>query len=333
MTGSTLSVPGYWLRTRTSCTSRRLTVKEFLDQWMNKHVRATVRPITLDGYRKKLRPHVIPAVGHLQLRHLRPHHLASIYGDMAAKGLACRTILHVHRVVHTVLAKAVAEGLLATNPAGRVPAPKPMATDPKVWDAEQVRTFAAGVVDNPYREFYTLMIFTGLRVSEMLGLKWPAVNLNHRFLSVVQVRMRVNGLGVLENEPKTPRSRRRVSFESQATIEFERIKARQKSQSKTAGESWRDGGYVFTDATGSPLDGQVLARAFKAYVSDIGLPYLTLGKLRHVHATMLLLEGANVKVVSERLGHSSTRVTADVYSHVLPEMERSAATVLDHLLP
>ena len=311
---------------------QNLTVQDYLTHWLDTYGQTNVRAITREGYRHKLRPHVYPAVGGLQLQNLRPQHLADIYGGMATRGLSSRTILHVHRVLHGALAQAVRSGVIASNPADRVTAPKARTENPNVWGVDEVRVFIDAIKEHPLREFFKLAVYTGLRRSELAGLKWREVHIEERFLSVMTVRTIVDGRGILESEPKTQRSRRRVSFGPGAATEFLRTKDRQEIQRSNGGEAWRDTGYVFTDSLGVPISPEVPTRAFKRVVQDLELPYLPLKNLRHTHATLLLLEGTNLKVVSERLGHSNIGITADIYSHVLPELDRDAANTLDHRL-
>ena len=94
-------------------------------------------------------------------------------------------------------------------------------------------------------------------------------------------------------------------------------------------EAWQHTGYVFTQATGRPVDPNGISRDFAGLVKAAGLPHLTLHGLRHAHATMMLEEGINPKIVSERLGHSTIAITTDVYSHVLPGMQEAAVLALD----
>ena len=96
--------------------------------------------------------------------------------------------------------------------------------------------------------------------------------------------------------------------------------------------AWQNTGYVFTQADGTPIDPESITRDFRGIVDRSGLPYLTLHGLRHAHATLALTAGVNLKIVSERLGHSTVAVTVDTYSHVLPGMQEEAAQAVEDLL-
>ena len=110
------------------------------------------------------------------------------------------------------------------------------------------------------------------------------------------------------------------------------IRGKQMTQQLGIGDAWTESGYVFTDAAGLPLDPNLMTRAFKKVVTTAGLPKLTIHGLRHTHATILLEQGVNPKVVSERLGHASVATTMDIYSHVLPDMQEKAALAIDEAL-
>ena len=122
------------------------------------------------------------------------------------------------------------------------------------------------------------------------------------------------------------------SFGQAAAGEFARLAERQESARDMVGLEWDENEYVFADPLGAPIDAKTYGKEFKKVVRELMLPYITPRNLRHVHATLLLLEGVNTKAVSERLGHSSIRVTADIYSHVLPELDRAAGFLLDDRL-
>ena len=106
------------------------------------------------------------------------------------------------------------------------------------------------------------------------------------------------------------------------------IRGRQIAEQVAVADAWQPTGYVFTQATGGPVDPNGISREFAGLGKAAGLPHLTLHGLRHAHAMMMLEEGINPKIVSERLGHSTIAITMDVYSHVLPGMQEAAVSAL-----
>ena len=148
-------------------------------------------------------------------------------------------------------------------------------------------------------------------------------------LSVVKTLQRLSGRGLVEGQPKTATSRRSISLSPNTITLLHEIRGRQITQQFDLGEVWQNTGYVFTQADGRPVDPDMISKDFPKAVNAAALPHLTLHGLRHAHATMLLEEGFNPKVVSERLGHATISTTMDVYSHVLPGLQEAAALAID----
>jgi integrase len=201
-----------------------------------------------------------------------------------------------------------------------------------MWDAETVDRFLAASEGSRFRDLYQLAVLTGMRRSELAGLKWDYVNLVNGRLSVVATLQRILGLGLVEGQPKTARSRRSIALAPEAVELLHGIRGRQIEQRLDYGDLWHNSGFVFTQENGKPINPPSVSKEFKAIVLKAGLPRLTLHGLRHAHATLALIAGVYPKIVSERLGHSSIAVTMDVYSHVLPGMQEEAAQAVEDLL-
>ena len=131
--------------------------------------------------------------------------------------------------------------------------------------------------------------------------------------------------------PKRHRSRRPVALSTDATEILRGQRRCQVAERLKAGEAWENLDLVFATEIGSAIQPTNLGRAFRRIVGRAGVPRIRLHDLRHTHATILLANGTHAKVVSERLGHASSAFTMDVYSHVLPDMQREAADQLDRL--
>ena len=177
-----------------------------------------------------------------------------------------------------------------------------------------------------------LAVLTGLRRSEIFGLKWDAVDLVGCTLRVVRTLQRITGHGLVEGQPKTNRSRRSISIAPVAVELLHGIRGTQMEHHLEYGDLWKNTGHVFTQLDGSPVDPDMVSKAFPKLIKAHGLPHLTFHGLRHAHSTLALVAGVKPKVVSERLCHSSIAVTMDIYSHVMPGMEEEAALAVERLL-
>jgi integrase len=177
-----------------------------------------------------------------------------------------------------------------------------------------------------------LAITTGMRQGELLGLKWRDVDLEGNGLHVRATLQKIEE-GFIFTPPKTLRSRRRVALTATAVESVKRHRAQQARERLALGPAWQDHDLVFPDATGGPMEGRYLLRHyFRPLLRRAGLPPIRFHDLQHTTATLLLAQGIHPKVVSEMLGHTTIGITLDTYSHVLPEMQREAATALDRLL-
>ena len=171
---------------------------------------------------------------------------------------------------------------------------------------------------------YHLLLVTGLRRGEAIGLRWEDVDLDSRGLFVVQQITEVNGRPVV-GTPKTKRGVRLVPVDSETVALLCRHREGQQLERSAWGPEWDDEGLVFTREDGSPLRPGYVTRHFEKLAQDAGLPPLRLHDLRHANASLALQAGVDLKVVSERLGHSQLAVTADLYTHVHRGLGQDAA--------
>ncbi len=192
------------------------------------------------------------------------------------------------------------------------------------------RRFLSVIQDDPLEPLYTLAMTTGMRLGELLGLRWQAVDGTDLQVRVTLTR---TAAGWSLTEPKTPKSRRRIALSSTATAALRRQKVKLAEARLRAGEAWADHGLVFTDAFGEPLFGsRITERRLRPVLRRAELPLIRFHDLRHTAATLMLSAGVHPKVVSEMLGHSSVAITLDRYSHVVPTMREEAALRIDQLL-
>ena len=308
------------------------TVAAFLSQWLETYAASNTTPRTQQGYKGSVARYILPAIGGVSLQGLRPQHIQKVYAQMLERGLSARTALHTHRVFRQALAHAVKWGILARNPADATTPPRPQRNELEMWDTDTIHRFREAVAESPYGDYYYLAILTGMRRSELCGLKWDSIDLEAGKLMVVRTLQRIYGIGLVEGQPKTAKSRRSIALSPNAVRLLQQIKKRQLESRLAVGPVWQNTGYVFTQADGRPVDPDAVTHDFQAVVRKSELPHLTLHGLRHAHATELLSAGIHPKIVSERLGHSNIAITMDTYSHVLPDMQEAAAQAIDERL-
>lgn len=310
-------------------TGPRQTLAQYLTHWCDNVKAARLKPRTMERYRGVIRSHVIPAIGHLTLAKVTPQHLERLYAQMRVSPASIR---YTHQVLHSAFAHALRVRVISRNPAAGVAPPKPSQREMLYLDPAEARAFLGAVVDDPLGPLYALALTSGLRLGELLALRWSDVDLSHATLAVRHTLHYMAGRWSL-TEPKTPRSRRQVALSETALAAIRRQKARQAADRLGAGEAWTDHGFVFADAFGEPLHGsRITERRLRPLLKSYALPSIRFHDLRHTAATLMLAGGVNPKVVSEMLGHASVAITLDRYSHVIPSMQEDAARRMDQVL-
>lgn len=250
--------------------------------------------------------------------------------SLEPKGLSPRTVAAAHGVLRLALNTAVEDRLLLVNPA----AAKRMTLardhrEQQVLTRDEVRTLLTATEDQPLGPLWNLLVYTGLRPGEALGLQWPDLDLTAK---VVRVRRALvpqkkgrDGRTWRLEDPKTEKSRRAVPLLPTTVEALTRHRDRQAVERLVAGERYAEHGFVFATPIGEPLRGDVLFRShFRRALKQAGLPPVTLYALRHTAATLMLEAGIVMKVVQERLGHSTMALTADTYSHVSAALQEQA---------
>jgi integrase len=308
------------------------TVGKYLERWLPDSVKDTVKQTTYECYERLLRLHLVPALGTIKLKALTPAHVRALYREKLDSGLTATSVQRVHALLHKALKQAVNDGLLPRNVTGAVKAPRQSRKEIRALNPEQARAFLQAASGDRLETLYLLAIHTGLRQSELLGLKWEDVDLEAKRLSVRRI------LSAAKNGPTftTPKSNksRTVRLTPRAVEALHVHKKRQAEEREKLGKPWRDHGLVFCSQVGTPLNrNNVHTRSFKPLVERAGLPpTLRFHDLRHTFATLMLKGGEHPKVVQEMMGHATINITLDTYSHVLPDMQDKAANRLGDLL-
>ncbi|OKI16311.1 hypothetical protein A6A08_26150 [Nocardiopsis sp. TSRI0078] len=172
---------------------------------------------------------------------------------------------------------------------------------------------------------FHLVVMTGLRRGEVVGLRWEDVDLERGTVRVVRQLQAHRGRGLVEVAPKSAASRRTLMVDHTTVGVLRRHQWRQQQEAEDHGRVWGPGGYVFTAAGGGVLALERLSRMFRKLNTASGLPPVRLHDLRHGAATLALAAGVELKVVQAMLGHASIVLTADTYASVLPQVAREAA--------
>ncbi|GMA50722.1 site-specific integrase [Alicyclobacillus contaminans] len=307
------------------------SVAEFLTDWGNQK-KLQVRPSTWRSYEWTLNYHVMPHIGHLKLKQVTPKHIEKLYATLRESprpdgkpgNLSERTILHVHLILQNAFDRAVRWGLIGRNPCKLVDAPRPKKVEMKVWTKEQVQKFIKTSSEDSLYHVFLLLLTTGMRVGEVLGLRWQDVDLDNARLTVRQQISFIRG-GHVFQQPKTKSGNRTIPIPQQVVHVLKQVKRDQEEKQRLFGDDYRmDLDLVCCTDKGTPLyHGNFTAR-WNALIEKAGVPRIRIHDARHTHASLLLQQGINPKVVAERLGHANVSITLDTYTHLLPGIQERA---------
>ena len=314
----------------------KVTVSEYLRRWLEDSVKIDVTQATYEQYKRVVENHLIPALGRYPLAKLQPvdiqDFLNRIYckGRLDGKGGLCAgSVQHHHYVLKKALKQAVRLHFLSSNPADATEPPRIFRKEMKVLDEHQMAhllEFCKGRT-----MFYMpimVAIYTGMRKGEIIALRWKDVDFDRTQIHVRQAVQAVSG-GLVFKEPKTQKGRRIIDLPSLAVDELRCHKVEQAKNKLRLGPAYQDYDLVCAKPNGQPMHPICVSDGFSRWLKKAKLPHVRFHDLRHSHATQLLKQGINIKVISERLGHANIGITLEVYSHVLPSMQREAADSID----
>lgn len=328
------------LDTGTLVEPSRLTLRAFLARWLETKTDVTER--TRLSYEDRLEKDVYPGLGERRLEHLAPLDLQQCVAELTGRGLSPRTVQYTFTVLNQALRQAVVWGLLGRNPMEGVTLPRRVRAEMKVLTPAQVSLFLertgawwrAGDWRGRYHPLWTLLLTSGLRPGEALGLKWE--DLDSPYLNVRRALSRIRGnkkLGYRNHwvikDPKTEKSRRRIRLDGTTLGILEEHRRDQLKGLLAAGTAGQWVGWIFSSRTGGYFDQEQIRTAWKRDLVNCGLPGVRLYDARHTHATTLLIRKVNPRVAADRLGHSNVSITLDIYSHVLPEIEEQTASEVE----
>jgi integrase len=316
-----------------------LTVKEYLDKWLETAARPRVSRRTADGYAGLLKRYIHAPLGSKRLDDLRALDIQKVYGEMQARGLSARVVRHTHSSLHNALKQAVKWGMIARNPSDLVELPKVPHKERRVLLPDEAQEFLRAANEMRHGLIFEFALISGMRPEEYLAVKWADLDFERGTVQVRRALVRHKNSWSFE-EPKTKKSRRTITLPAPLLKKLATHKRTQNEGRLKIGGEWQALDLVFCSEFGTPHSIPNLTyRYFHPILKKAGLmsedrteTRIRLYDLRHSCATLLLIADENPKVVSERLGHSTVVLTLDTYSHVLPTMQEKATAKLEKLL-
>lgn len=315
----------------------KVTFRDFAARWLE-HERGSVSPKTLERYEALLLKNVVPVIGAERLERLTPAKIDALWSKLLASGrrdgtggLSPRTVHHARRVTQAALDQAVVWNLIKSNPVTVTRPPRVERKQMQVYDPGQVGALLAGLRSTRMYIPVVIAISTGARRGEILALRWRHFDLDKGVMTIEEAWEEVGK----ETRLKPPKSGkpRVVTLPASLCVELKSHRVRQAEEQLRLGVRVTSDSFVVAQVDGSPIKPTSLTHEWVRVTGKIeGLPRMGFHGLRHSHASMLLSQGVQVRAVTERLGHSVASTTMNIYAHLMPGAQESAAAAVDSLI-
>jgi integrase len=296
-------------------------VSEFVVGWLERK-KLKVKPKTLFDYTRYCERFIIPLLGEQKLREIKLPIVNAFYARLIQDGRTAEVVRHTHRVLYAIFADAVRQGQMATNPAqyADIPAKEQNPEKIKIFSAAEYETFIQASYLSNFGVLYRLAISTGMRQGELLGLTWRNIDLERGEIRVIQQLSRYGQNGSrFEFAPlKTTYSKRTLKIHPQLIDMLKQHAQEQQKYKELMGIKWKENDLLFPSQIGTPLDQRNMQKDFDKMLKHAGLSKIRFHDLRHNAASNMIAKGLSIVQISRYLGHSSPRITLEIYAHLIP---------------
>lgn len=311
-----------------------MTLSVWLDKWLDEYMAATLRPSTLNGYRRSLELHVKPYLGNKALTKITAADLRSLYRTLQetgrvqpregqSPGLSGRTVHGIHTTLHHALKTAMEQNLIPNNPAAEVDPPKFTGAPMKILTEAQLESFMRAIEkDEFWHDLFYTAVTTGLRRGEICALRWEDFDAKQGTLHVRRTLHKEKGRPYTTGDTKTYAGTRKIVLPpSTAQLLRERKEA--------ALAEW-----VFPNPfkLDQPISPSTAYNRLKALLKEARLPNIRFHDIRHTFATHALSSGVDAKTLAGILGHTKASFTLDTYTYTTGDMQKRAAEIVGGFL-
>lgn len=343
----------------------KMTLSRWIDIWLAEYC-GDKKYLTVKHYKAQCKAHIKPSLGAVRLSELKPPQIQAFYNELMRTGhktpkrnesgevvkrngkpvydqipMSAKSVRNVHGILTKCLSTAVQVGYLKSNPAALVTLPKVQKKEIHPLTDEQVKAFLEEVANDEYEIILKVILFTGLRESEAIGLTWDCIDFDAGMIKVCkQLQKRPVADGGFTFAPLKNDKIRIIKPAPYVMELLKRRRAEQAQQCIAAGKLWkawhnsteRKGACVFTSALGEHLHPQTVYNHYKKVSERIGLIGSRVHDLRHTFAVLSLQNGDDIKTVQGNLGHATAAFTLDVYGHVSEKMKDESAARMERYI-
>lgn len=323
---------------------KKSSFKQFANYWIENYSKTNHKLSTTASYETSLK-RVNEYIGNLPLEKITPMTINAMYNKLRKTGKCNRTkdtglseksIKNYHAMLCSMFASAVDWNIirLGSNPMLGVKSPKATRKKPKPFTAQEVAIIFEKLNEEPlkYNLMIKLDIEAGMRRGELVGLKWENVNFAQDTIEINSSRLYTSSIGVYEDTTKTDESQRIVKVSDEIMSLLSLYHEQQENERAICGENWQDSGYVFVSEFGKPIHPNSIYNWFNRFLERCGIEKRSIHSMRHTTATLLIMNGVNVKLVSGRLGHNNTQTTNNIYASYIKEADELVSDTLSDIL-
>lgn len=283
---------------------------------------------------KELLTRINAGIGHIKLKDIKPQHLNQLYEQLSKDGinkntggkLSNKTIKQYHLLISAILAQAEKELLIPVNPARRASPPKSIAPEANYFQVSDVKRIVQCLERESikWKTITYLLMFSGCRRGEILGLKWGSVDFITNTIRIENNLLYEKDRGIYDEIPKTGKLRT-VKLQPETMALLRQYKAWQNEERLKNGDRWINTGYVFTRDTGEAIHPNDLTIWLKRFSDRHKLPHINPHAFRHTFASILIHNGVDIVTVSKTLGHERVSTTTDIYAKLMEDASDTAS--------
>ncbi len=304
------------------------TLGELYKEWTKNHVSKLA--IRTQSYYSDLWERYLKDKSKLKLKIILPKHIYDIISNIKGD----RTKKAIYAMLKTMLNKGVQWGYLDTNPCDRVDPPKYKAKEKVIYNNEDLKKMLTILPTQKlkYQIATLLAVLCGLRREEIVGLKWEDIDFKDNTLEIKRAATLKKGVGTIEGDTKTEKSKRTLALPSEIKILLKRLKKEQSENKLLLADKWIDEDWVFTQWNGKLMNIDTITGWWVEFVRKNNLKKITFHDLRHTAASYLIYSGVDIVTASHILGHATPSTTTNIYGHVIKDAKKNAMEVLENAI-
>lgn len=321
--------------------NENINLQDWFIFWLENYKLNNVKVGTIEMYHSLYKNYIKDkSIGLTKLNKLKTSTLQVYYNQLIKEGVTTvKRLKYLNNIIGSSLNQAILEEYLLKNPCTNVSFPKLEKSEIEIFTYEEQKQFIKSLEEtgDRFKTLYKFALGTGLRRGEILALQWSDIDFEKKEVSVTK-SLKYAGKNELSNidkatfiiqTPKSESSIRKVPIPSNLIKELKEYKILQAKEKLKNAVVYQDKGYVFAKEDGRPIEGQYLQRYYKKALQNAGIQYRKFHITRHTYASRLIEKNVNLKVVQTLLGHSSLKMTSEIYAHVLPKQKIDAVELLN----